>query len=587
MIGQIANILGGAMSKQSIQRVDDIPLILHWLKAMGVQETIDSVWHSHGNWERLSLGQLGVLFLTYVLHSLNHRLYGMETWLTEHRLVLEAVTGWQIHPKDATDDRLGRMLGIFGGDQEQAVMFQQRMGQHMIQAYKLPGKIARYDTTSFSVHHAPERDGGGFLRFGHSKDHRPDLLQFKQGLGTLDPAGIPLVTHTLAGNLADDPLYVGAWQELCATLDHCEFLFIADCKAAAHHTRATIDKGGGSYLFPLPMTGDTPKQLQQWVLNPPTPSREIYLADVLDKEGKPRRLGQGFIVTKEIEARDGIEHLLKERWLITQSATYAETQQKAFQKRLEKAQQEIGQLKPKKDENLDQFRARAEKILKHRRVEHCLSLQLEETVTRTVKHLGRGRPGPNRPSEVIEKRQIQVHCRRNEVAIEQELQLAGWRIFVTNAPQEELSLEDSVRYYRNEWLVERGFHRFKKGSLPALPIYLQLPERITGLMLLLTVALQAVTLLEFVMHRSLAQQGETLPGLVPGNPKMKTQRPTAERILDQFDNLHLLIKETPTRISAFIVEELSPLHSRIIQLLGLTPKIYDLTFKKPKFLDSS
>jgi transposase len=29
------------------------------------------------------------------------------------------------------------------------------------------------------------------------KNHRPDLLQFKQGLGTLDPAGIPLVTETL------------------------------------------------------------------------------------------------------------------------------------------------------------------------------------------------------------------------------------------------------------------------------------------------------------------------------------------------------------------------------------------------------
>jgi hypothetical protein len=101
------------------------------------------------------------------------------------------------------------------------------------------------------------------------------------------------------------------------------------------------------------------------------------------------------------------------------------------------------------------------------------------------------------------------------------------------------------------------------------------------------VALQAITLLEFVIHRSLAQQGETLTGLVPGNPKIKTQRPTAERILDQFDNLHLLIKETPNCISAFLVEELSPLHSRIIQLLGLTTKIYDLSFKKPKFLDSS
>ena len=137
------------------------------------------------------------------------------------------------------------------------------------------------------------------------------------------------------------------------------------------------------------------------------------------------------------------------------------------------------------------------------------------------------------------------------------------------------------------WFVERGFHRFKNGALPALPIYLQLPERIQGLMLLLTVALQALTLLEYVIRCALAKQGETLAGLVPGNPKMKTARPTAERILSQFDSLHLLVKETSKKVSGFLVEEPSPLQCRILELLGLSPKIYDLTFTQPKFNDSS
>jgi hypothetical protein len=65
-----------------------------------------------------------------------------------------------------------------------------------------------------------------------------------------------------------------------------------------------------------------------------TTSRQYDRADC-------QHTGRGYVETihsksrrhsKEIEARDGIEHLLKERWLITQSATYAETQQKAFQK---------------------------------------------------------------------------------------------------------------------------------------------------------------------------------------------------------------------------------------------------------------
>ena len=106
-------------------------------------------------------------------------------------------------------------------------------------------------------------------------------------------------------------------------------------------------------------------------------------------------------------------------------------------------------------------------------------------------------------------------------------------------------------------------------------------------MLLLTVALQAITLLEYVIRRALAKQGETLAGLVPGNPKMKIARPTAERILSQFDNLHLLVKEISVKVFGFLVEEPSPLQCRILKLLGLSPKIYDLTFTQPKFNDSS
>lgn len=575
------------MSKQSIQRVDDIPLIFHWLKAMGVREIIDSVWQPHGNWEHSSLGELAELFLCYVLHSLNHRLYQMEAWVAEHAKVLEVVTGRSVHLKDATDDRLGRMMGILGNDEDRRTEFQQKMGQNLIHAYCLPTEIGRYDTTTFNVYHVSNEVNEALLRFGHSKNHRPDLLQFKQGLGTLDPAGIPLVTHTVSGNTADDPLYVPAWRELCAVMGHREFLFIADCKAAALDTRAVIDQEGGFYLFPLPKTGDTPALLRRWVLEPPVSPQEIYLPEIVDEQGQPRPLGKGFVLERNMSVESESRHQWQERWLIVQSRSYAETQRKAFLKRLEKAIEELERLKPKKDEDQPQFQARAEKILKNRKVEDCITLQVQETVTQEMKYLGRGRSGPNRPARVIEKRELHLAFQRNESLIAQELQLAGWRIYATNTPEARLSLHESVRYYRSEWLVERGFHRFKNGALPALPIYLQLPERIQGLMLLLTVALQALTLLEYVVRRTLAKQGETLAGLVPGNPKMKTPRPTAERILSQFDNLHLLIKETSRKVSGFLVEQPSPLQSRILELLGLSPKIYDLTFTQPKFNDSS
>ncbi len=531
--------------QQRIERVDDIPLLLEWLNRMGVREKIDSHWKPHGNWDGLSYGQLAQLFLTYVLHSLNHRLYQMEQWVGNHQAVIERVTGWELTKKDATDDRLGIMLEILGADESNRIAFQQSMGQHLIHAYALPTDVARYDTTSFSVHHGPS-GADELLRFGHSKDHRPDLLQFKQGLGTLDPAGIPLWSETLSGNTADDTRYVTAWRELAKTIGHVKFVYVADCKAAALSTRATIDKERGSYLFPLPMTGETPDKLRRLALSPSQKPLPIRIDKIEKGELKETEIGQGFSILETLSAQteDGHTHSWKEQWFIVQSHAYANTQKKACLSRLEKAEAELERLKPKKNETAEQFRQRAEKILNHRKCKDLIHLDIQETITLKEKYLGRGRPKPDSPRTAVELRDISFQFHRKTAAIDESLALAGWRIYVSNAEPHVMTLDQSVRYYREEWLVERGFHRFKQGSLPTLPLYLRLPERIKGLMLILTLALQAITLIEFVARRNLAaSQQKTLSGLVPGNPKMKTARPTTERLLAQLEGLHLLIEQ--------------------------------------------
>ncbi len=576
--------------QQRIERVDEIPLLLHWLDQMGVQEKIDSLWKPHGNWEGLSYGQLAKLFLTYVLHALNHRLYQMEPWLAAHQTMIEEITGWQVTSKEATDDRLATLIQALGGDDSIRIEFQQGMGQHLIQAYALPTDVARYDTTSFSVNHARSEQGpDGLLRFGHSKDHRPDLLQFKQGLGTLDPAGIPLYSDTLSGNTADDICYVPAWRELAKTIGHGNFLYVADCKAAALSTRATIDQEKGRYLFPLPMTGEVPEKLRRLVMEPPDEPRPIHIPKLDKGKETVKEIGKGFAIleTLTFQPEAGDVHNWIEQWFIVQSHTYANTQKKTCLSRIEKAEAELQRLKPKKEETAEQFRQRADKIVKNRKCEGLITLEVQETLTCIEKYLGRGRPKPDSPKTVVETKGISLQFHRDPAAIDEAMTLAGWRIYVTNVPTDDMSLDQSVRYYREEWLVERGFHRFKQGSLPALPLYVRLPERIKGLMLLLTTALQAITLMEYVARRNLATTHQTISGLVPGNPKMKTDRPTTERLLAQFEGLHLLIEQTPNRIKLRLIEELNPLQTKILELLNVSPAIYNLSSPKPKFKDSS
>jgi len=236
------------MTSPQIERVDAIPILVTWLQHMAVTEHIDSHWTPHREWDGRSYGQRAVRFLTFVLHARDHRLSALADWVAAHQATLMALTGWTITPAAVTDDRLGRLLEVLGQDASQITAVQQAVGRHSVRVYALPTQVARVDTTSFNVTHAPAEGGQAdraLLQFGHRNDQRPDLLQCKQTLATLDPGGVPLLSATVAGNRADDPRSVPTWQDLVALLGHAHFLLVADCKAAALTTRATLAAGDG------------------------------------------------------------------------------------------------------------------------------------------------------------------------------------------------------------------------------------------------------------------------------------------------------------------------------------------------------
>ncbi len=565
-----------------IERADNLPIIITWLLKMSIHTIIDAIWRPHGRWQGLSYGQLALLFITYVIHKRTHRLMSMEKWLNDHRQVIEQITGWEIGEKEATDDRIGILLSELGQDEDKSVKMQQRLGQHIIQAYELPTEVGRYDTSSFNVYHEPPMEGKAsreLLRWGHSKDNQPNLLQFKQGLGTLDPAGVPIITHTISGEVADDGLYLPAWWQMRKILGRSDFLFIADCKAAALETRAAIASQEGAYLFPLPMTGETPAWLEQQV-NQKQQTKEIILPEVRDKMGRPKIMGEGFVLIREMSYPLAHEqtHTWQEQWFVTRSYSLMKRQQASLKRRLDRTEAALNRLRPKKEETEAVFKQRVDKVLAKRGMTDYFTVKVQEQIFIRKRYLKRGRPTPHTPYELEGYSRLFLSIERRQSVIDRDMQLAGWRIHVSNTAAQRMSLTQSIRYYRDEWLVERGFHRFKKGSIPALPLRLHLPERIRGLMLLLLIALQALTLLEFVSHRNLKREGTFIAGLVPGNPKMKTQKPSAERMLAAFDNIHLMISETDAVVSAVVVEALTPLQLFILKLLNLPASIYDLNF---------
>ena len=193
----------------------------------------------------------------------------------------------------------------------------------------------------------------------------------------------------------------------------------------------------------------------------------------------------------------------------------------------------------------------------------------------TKRYLKRGRHNANSPYEMITSTLWKVEVDLEQEALSEAYALAGWRLYVTNAPSQRLSLQEALACYREQWQPEHGFHRIKGGWLAVRPLLLRSEARIRGLMFLLMLALRFLCLFEFVVRRSLQEEAEGLAGLYAGNPKRTTSQPTTERLLQAFDPITVYQMENEGSVLRQVTP-LTDLQRRILHLAGLPETIYDL-----------
>lgn len=124
-----------------------------------------------------------------------------------------------------------------------------------------PERVRLYGTT-VSGYHAGGKDS--LFQYGYSKDD-PTLKQVKVMMASLDPFGMPLVSDVVAGNAAEDKLYIPAVARVVKIIDGLGLLFVGDSKMSALAIRAHIHQLNQHSLCPLAQTGDTPEEMGQWV----------------------------------------------------------------------------------------------------------------------------------------------------------------------------------------------------------------------------------------------------------------------------------------------------------------------------------
>lgn len=147
----------------------------------------------------------------------------------------------------------------------------------------------------------------------------------------------------------------------------------------------------------------------------------------------------------------------------------------------------------------------------------------------------------------------------------------GWRIFVCN--DKELTLSEAVLAYRQEYLIEHGFARYKGKTLGLTPVYLSSTTRVKGLIRLLSIGLRVLCLLEFSVREALKKKDEKLSGIYKGNPKRSTDSPTAEIMLKAFRGLSLIVINIDG-VTRLEVTPLNPVQKKILMLLEQSKSIY-------------
>jgi transposase len=555
------------------ERVDDIPLLIAQQQKMEIAEVINKSLSPHWHRQGLSIGQTVVVWLAFILSEADHRMSYVEPWVGRHPETLKRLVGPELKAHDFNDDRLGDVLRYLSEEAKWRAI-QRRLGARMIRVYRLGQEPIRLDSTTVSLHHDPE--GRELVRYGHSKDHRPDLAQLKVMLATLDPMGAPLVTQVVAGNRADDGLYIPAIDQARRVVDQKGLLYIGDSKMEALDTRAHLATGGDYYLTPLSKKGEQAELLNELVQ--PFLAGKEKLVEVYRGPGAAQEsevIARGYETSRSQAAWGGEERgQWQERILVIYSFSLAASAQRGLQGRLQRAEAQLLALTPPPGRGqrqyaaLEPLQAAAEAILERQRVADLLELTFERQVSRR-----QVRKYKDRPARSEEKVRYQLHLSRNQAAIRAQERTLGWRLYVTNAPKKQLSLAQAVLAYRGAPNIERNFSRLKGRPLGLRPVFLQREDHLTGLVHLLSLALSILTLTEFIAKRNLETEAEGVAGLYPGNPKQQTKRPTTERLLKAFQEITLSSVLLPEQTIVHITP-LTPLQNRILKLLDLSPSIY-------------
>lgn len=545
------------------EQVNSLPLLLGIIMDMGIRDLIDTHVAPHGNWGGASVGTVASIWLSHILQERDHTMVAVRDWAADRAQTLNALLDLTLRDTDCTDDRLATILTMLGDPTTQA-MLDAALMQRWVRVYRLPTDTVRLDSTSVSLYHDDVADDS-LLQHGWSKDHRPDLRQFKLMLATLDPLGLPICCQPVAGNRSDNPLYIPAYDAAVTALGTTDVLIVGDSKMTDLSTRGHIVAHGSRYLGayrPIHASAELAgwvdaalTRAESWVRIETVNQRteEVQLDTVIDPFARSQTWG---------DPTAQQPHTWTERVLVVRATAYQTGLRRLREEALHRLTLDLLKLAQAPMRGRKRYRQEADlaavvaKRIAEAKLDGVVQTELVSVPLRD-----------GTTAWVLAAVWVDL------VAWQAMVDRLGWQVYVTNTTAAQYDVPALVAAYHQQPVHERTFARLKTRNLHLRPVFVRDETRIAGLVWLLCLALRVLVLTEQRLRAAIAAQGTPVVGLNPASRTQATDTPTTERVIRAFRNLTVTVV-TGVGWEQRHVSSLNDTQQQILALLGLPSDLY-------------
>jgi transposase len=516
-----------ALDQQIIKALGAIPLLLPVFERLGLRQIINSHLEPSG-----AEHDPGLVVLILCLNRLlaPRPLVHVETWLAD--TALPEILG--LAPDTFNDDRLARSLDALAPHLE---AIWQELAIQAIIAFDLDLSQLCYDITSVSFTGAYEQ--AELVRYGYSRDHRPDRKQVNLALDVTVDGAMPIDYRVLAGNTADSTTPADNLNRLRELLSHLAQadpsrppiapLFISDRAMLTPESMFEYDRHQVHFLGPYD-AGDAGKKLLSEVSGEELASHPLEYRPQRAERDPSWQPYQGVLRTLEITHPDDAARNLCLQVLVVWSPAKARLDAQLRQKNLERLEASLTHLQGKLNHRPYSKAQAAQKRLNQLLSRHPARPYLEVGLA--------GQDG-----------ELTLCWQRRQETIEEAAKVDGRYLLATNDRQ--LEANEMLRLSKRRDLPEKRFSTVK-GVLEVRPVYVHKQERVLGLVFCTMVALLAYALIELECQRAAVPR-------------------TTRAIFAEFAPIAMVVTRFADGSSLRRISGVSPGHQALLEALDLPP----------------